>query len=148
MLVTLQLRKRAIIRMEALRLQREQQFMRDEPGYAMTLELEEVRCPLHIHRFKPSLNQLLPGQILKLQSKSKVLVKDLEAACRIMGIETKMLRYRRQYFLYAVQTSVQQAVVYPIRQKLSNLETVASASNQRRVPRQERQWARAAGKSV
>jgi len=47
-----------------------------------------------------------------------------------MGIETKMLRYGRQYFLYATKASVQQAVVYPIHQKLQNPETGVSASDQ------------------
>ena len=108
---------------EALRVQREQEFLRNEPEHAMVLQLEQVRCPLHLHRFKQSLKQLLPGQILKLQSKSKVLVKDIEAACRIMGIETKMLRYGRQYFLYTTKASCQQTVVYPIHQKLQNPET-------------------------
>jgi TusA-related sulfurtransferase len=96
-------------RVEALRVQREQEFLGNEPEHAMFLQLEQVRCPLHLHRFKQSLEQLSPGQILKLQSKSGVLVKDLEAACRIMGIETKMLRYGRQYFLYATKASGQQA---------------------------------------
>ncbi len=117
-------------RVEALRVQREQEFLRNEPEHAMFLQLEQVRCPLHLHRFKQSLEQLSPGQILKLQSKSKVLVKDLEAACRIMDIETKMLRYGRQYFLYATKASVQQAVVYPIHQKLQNPEIEVPASDQ------------------
>jgi len=115
---------------EALRVQREQEFLRNEPEHAMVLQLEQVRCPLHLHRFKQSLKQLLPGQILKLQSKSKVLVKDLEAACRIMGIETKMLRYGRQYFLYTTKASCQQTVVYPIHQKLQNSETGTPARDQ------------------
>jgi TusA-related sulfurtransferase len=96
----------------------------------MFLQLEQVRCPLHLNRFKQSMEQLSPGQILKLQSRSKVLVKDLEAACRIMGIEIKMLRYGRQYFLYATKASGQQAVVYPIRQKLQNPETGVPARAQ------------------
>lgn len=117
-------------RVEALRVQREQEFLGNEPEYAMFLQLEQVRCPLHLYWFKQSLEQLSPGQILKLQSKSGVVAKDLEAACRIMGIETKMLRYGRQYFLYATKTSGQQAIVYPIYKKSRNSETGVPARDQ------------------
>ena len=110
-------------RVEALRVQREQDFLLNEPEHSMFLQLEQVRCPLHLYWFKQSLEQLSPGQILKLQSKSGVVAKDLEAACRIMGIETKLLRYGRQYFLYATKASVQQAIVYPIHKKIQNPET-------------------------
>jgi len=113
-------------RVEALRLQREHEFMAREPAYVTVIELEHVRCPLHLYQFKQSLSELRPGETLKLVSKAKTLVKDLKAACRILGIESRILRYRRQYYLYATQTSVHSAMVYPIRE-FSKDDEISSA---------------------
>ncbi|MCP4873871.1 MAG: hypothetical protein GY896_00155 [Gammaproteobacteria bacterium] len=56
------------------------------------------------------------------------LIKDLEAACRVLGIEAKLLTYRRQYYLYATQPSARLALVYPLERKLSNHGLAAPVS--------------------
>ncbi|MCP4981255.1 MAG: hypothetical protein GY935_12255 [Gammaproteobacteria bacterium] len=56
------------------------------------------------------------------------LIKDLEAACRVLGIEAKSLTYRRQYNLYATQPSAQLALVYTLERKLSNHGLATPAS--------------------
>ena len=97
---------------ENLRQQRKNDFLRLEPEYSDTLDLTQIRCPLHLLRFKQAIKGLVPGQTLKIRSGSPDLIKDLAAACRILNIDSRVLRFRQQHFLYATRSKVHSASVH------------------------------------
>ena len=90
---------------ERLGQQRLQVFLDQQPAFEKAIEIQQLRYPYHLLEFKLAQKSLLPGLKLKVISQSSILIDDLAAACRILKIPTKTLRFRKQFFIYVTQTS-------------------------------------------
>jgi TusA-related sulfurtransferase len=86
---------------ERLLHQRRQSFLAQEPQFQHILNIDKIRCPLHILQFKRIFENLDINETLKLTSASSATINDLSAVCRILNISTQTLSYRRHYYLYA-----------------------------------------------
>ena len=89
---------------ERLRHERKQAFLAQQPEFQQLVNIDKIRCPLHILKFRLAFHNLAFNETLKIASVSTKTIEDLSAVCRILNISTKTLSYRGQYFLYASST--------------------------------------------
>ena len=91
---------------ERLQQQRLEAFLAKQPDFEQEVELEQMRYPYHIIRFKEALKHLDSNQTLKISSKSLALIEDLAACSRILGFPEQYLRHRGRNYLYVTRLNL------------------------------------------
>jgi len=88
-------------RVERLQQERLQAFLDDEPEFHAEMEIDHLRFSEHLYEFKFGLEHLAEKQTLKVSSKSKLVIKELAATCRILKLPVEARQFRKKHFLYA-----------------------------------------------
>jgi len=98
---------------ERLQQQRLQAFLNKEPDYHADMEIERLGFSEHLFEFRFGLEHLAENQTLKISSKSKMVVKELAAACRAMKLPVETRQFHKRHFLYATRPVL--ASVHPLK---------------------------------
>lgn len=115
---------------ERLRHQRKQAFLAQQPEFQQLVNIDKIRCPLHILKFRQAFHNLAFNETLKIASVSTKTIEDLSAVCRILKISIKTLSYRGQYFLYASRLKKAKACLHQIPAQLP-LQVIAAKDYQK-----------------
>jgi TusA-related sulfurtransferase len=93
----------SIQNVERLQQQRQAEFEHKEPEFHHEVNINQLRCPFHLLQFQQALKSTAAGKTLKVTTPSKAIIKDLQAACHLMGLVCQTRSFRRLNFLYASQ---------------------------------------------
>ncbi len=85
---------------ERLRKQREAEFTAREPAWSASVDIDHLRCPLHLQRMREALGRIHRGQILRISAPTQALIDDLDAAARQLHLQSSRLMFRGKRFLY------------------------------------------------
>ena len=88
---------------ERLQQQRLQNFLDDEPEFHADMEIDHLCFSKHLFEFKFGLEHLAEKQTLKVSSKSKLVIKELAATCRVLKLPVEARQFRKKHFLYATR---------------------------------------------
>ena len=97
---------------ERLQQQRLQALLDKEPEFHADMEINQLRFSEHLFEFKSGVDHLAENETLKVSSKSKIVIKELTAACRVLKMPVETHQFRKHHFLYATRPI--RASVHPI----------------------------------
>ncbi len=88
---------------ERLQQQRLQAFLDKEPEYHAEMEISQLRFSEHLFEFKFGLEHFDEKHTIKISSQSKLVIKELAAACRVLKLPVEMRQFRKNHFLYTTR---------------------------------------------